>query len=814
MLISFNWLKEFVDIDHDVEKVSQILTMGGIEVENITQVGRGLGDVITARIEDVSPHPNAPKLTLVTLDIGEGKRTVVCGAPNVRQGQIAAYCPAGGTLPSGVRMEERVIKGIPSPGMICSEKELDLGDDESGILELDPDTRIGVALPKALPYIEDVVMEVSITPNRGDCLSVLGVARELAALTDRRWRAPTFTIEESAPSASDMVRVEVPDADLCPRYVVRLVEGTTIAPSPLDVRLKLSRSGVRPISNVVDVTNLVLMECGQPLHAFDHAMLKQGRIVVRRADPGERFVTLDNVERIMPPDALMIRDGERSVALAGIMGGLNSEISPSTSCVAIESACFERFGIRRTAKALGMMTEASYRFERGVDPQGTLWAANRAAYLVQKLAGGRVLQGVVDVYATPIVRPKVRVRKSKVNGLLGVDLTTSQMADYLKRLDVSVDTPSASPEAMECRPPSWRWDLEREVDFIEEIGRIHGFDRIPLSMPSYVSAPDRTRDEHKKLRAVNECMSGCGFTEIITMSFVSKAVSRTFLPQDAGADFLELVNPLTEDMAVMRKSLLPGLLAAAVRNVHFKSVDLKLYEIGKVFRPIKDMELPQEDLVLGALAMGRRYGDLWHFQRGEVDIYGKIDADQQVDFYDLKGALETIFEAFSVPDATFVPCQEPFLHGGKSAAVFVDGRKIGFVGELAPSVIREYDLPSRALVLEILLEPLFVHWRKKRVFKALPRYPYVERDISMLVETNCSGDQIKHLISRLGHGIIASVNLFDLYRGESIPEGRQSMAFRIRYQAEDRTLTDEEVQAVHSGIVSALQRELNVTVRE
>ncbi|MGB9616267.1 MAG: phenylalanine--tRNA ligase subunit beta, partial [Desulfomonilaceae bacterium] len=401
MLISFNWLKEFVDIDHDVEEVSQILTMGGIEVENIAEVGRGLGDVITARIEHVSVHPHAPKLTLVTLDTGGEKRTVVCGAPNVREGQIVAYCPAGGALPSGLRLEERVIKGVPSPGMICSEKELELGDDESGILELEPDTRIGAALPKALPYVEDFVMEVSITPNRGDCLSVLGVARELAALTDKKWRMPSFTMEESAPTAADMVRVEVPDADLCPRYVVRVVQGTTIAPSPLDVRLKLSRSGVRPISNVVDVTNLVLLESGQPLHAFDHAMLKQGRIVVRRADPGERFVTLDGVERIMPPDALMIRDGERSVALAGIMGGLNSEISPSTTCVAIESACFERFGIRRTAKALGMMTEASYRFERGVDPEGSLWAAHRAAYLIQKLAGGRVLQGVVDVYPQP-----------------------------------------------------------------------------------------------------------------------------------------------------------------------------------------------------------------------------------------------------------------------------------------------------------------------------------------------------------------------------------------------------------------------------
>lgn len=814
MLISLNWLKEFVEINENVGRVAEILTMGGIEVENIIQVGQGLGDVLTARIERISPHPNAENLTLVTLQTGAEERTVVCGAPNVRVGQMVPYCPSGGCLPSGLRLEDRVIKGVPSPGMICSEKELDLGDDESGILELAKDTPVGLPLPHAFPYIEDHILEISVTPNRGDCLSVLGIARELAALTNNKWKVPVFDIKEASLSINEVVRVDVPDSDLCPRYVVRVVEGAAVAPSPLEIRLKLSRSGIRPISNIVDVTNLVLLECGQPLHAFDLATLENNRIVVRKADPNERFTTLDGVERALPRDALMIRDGERSVALAGIMGGLNSEISPATSSVLIESACFERFGIRRTAKMLGMMTEASYRFERGVDPEGTLWAAHRAAYLIQRLAGGRILKGVIDVYPIPIRRHAVRLRTAKVNGLLGIHLTTSQIGDHLKRLEIEVLPSPESTDVLICRPPSWRWDLEREVDLIEEVARIHGFDRIPISMPSYISAPDRTKDDRKKLRTVDEAMKALGFTEIITMSFVSKAVSMNFLRKDTSPNFFELVNPLTEEMAVMRRSLLPGLLAAAVRNVHFKCVDLKLYEMGKVFRPVQGMELPHEDLVLGALAMGRRYPDLWHFHRGEVDIYGKIDANQQADFYDLKGALETLLALFSVPDATFAPCSEPFLHAGKSAELLVEGAKMGFVGELAPSLIREYDLPSRALVFEIFLEPLFVHWRKKRVFKALPRYPYVERDISMLVETNCSGDQIKHLISRLGHGIITSVNLFDLYRGESIPEGRQSMAFRIRYQAEDRTLTDEEVSAVHSSIVTALQEELGVAVRE
>ncbi len=814
MLISFNWLKEFVEIDRTVEEIAETLTMGGIEVESLTGVGASLGDVTTARIRAIVPHPNSEKLTLVTLDQGQTQATVVCGAPNVREGQVVAYCPPGGCLPSGARMEVRVIKGFTSPGMVCSEKELSLGDDESGILELNPSTPIGLALPEALPWIEDTILEVSVTPNRGDCLSVLGVAREIGALTGRAWRLPQFAIEESFVGIRDRVIVEVPDEDLCPRYVVRIVEGTTVGPSPFDIRIRLSRSGVRPISNVVDATNLILLECGQPLHAFDLSALERDRVVVRRCDPGERFTTLDGTERQLPENALMIRDGERSVALAGIMGGLNSEINVSTSSVLIESACFERFGIRRTSKALGLTTEASYRFERGVDPEGTLWAAHRAAYLIQRLAGGHVLADHIDVYPNPIIRQEVRVRPHKVNGLLGLSLETGQMAEYLNRLHVRVDMPTDSSGDMACCAPAWRWDLEREVDMIEEVGRIHGFENIPLSMPSYVSAPDRTRDDHRKLRKVNECMNGCGFTEIITMSFVSKSACGGFVEDGGTERVLELMNPLNEDLAVMRTSLLPGLIAAAKRNINFKSEDLKLYEIGKIFTPLAGSDLPREDLVLSAVALGSRHGSLWHFERGQMDIFGKVDVEQKVDFYDMKGALEALLDLFGAEEVLFEPSSRPFLHPGKSADIFLYDRSIGFLGELAPGMARGHDFHGRVQILEIFLEPLFIRDRKKRVFRSLPRYPYVERDVSLMVETNCSGDKIKHLISRLGHDIIASVNLFDLYRGESIPQGRQSMAFRIRYQAEDRTLTDEEVQEVHSSVVDALQKELGATMRE
>ncbi len=801
MLVSFNWLKEFVEIDRSAEETADLLTMGGIEVDAVTHVGRGLDKVLTARIEAIAPHPASAKLSLARISLGNRETEVVCGAPNIRVGQIVPYAGPGMVLPSGMEIAEREIKGISSPGMLCSEKELELGDDASGILVLGEDVKIGVPLPQALPYIEDSILEVSITPNRGDCLSVLGIAREVAALTGRPWKIPEFALEEGPVRIQDRASIDVPDYDLCPRYVARMVEGVSIGPSPFDIRLRLSRCGIRPISNVVDATNLICLECGQPLHAFDYSFLEDAKIVVRRCNPGESFVTLDGVERKLPENALMIRDGRRSVALAGIMGGLNSEIKDDTSSVLIESACFELFGIRRTAKALGMSTEASFRFERGIDPEGSLWAAHRAAYLIHKLAGGTILGGYIDVYPVPISRPKVSLRVHKCNELLGTNLTPEQMSSYLRRLGIKVEGEGAS--TLQAFPPSWRWDLDREVDLAEEVARIHGFQNIPLSMPSYDSAPDRTGQHHERIRRAADLMNASGYTEIITMSFVSKDAAREFVTREPSAATLDLINPLSEDYTVMRTSIIPGLLQAMKRNVSFRMEDLKLYELGKVFTPIPGQELPREDLVLAGLATGARHPELWNVSR-----------DDDVDFYDVKGALENLCDGLGVSEVTFVPSRVPFLHPGKSADLMLAGENIGFVGELAPSKMREHDLGRGVQIFEILLEPLFIQSRKERVFRPLPRYPYIERDLSIIVERNCSGDNIKHLISRLGHDIIASVILFDLYEGESIPEGRKSMAFRIRYQSEDRTLTDEEVQEVHSGIVNALISELGGTMRE
>lgn len=814
MLVSFNWLKEFVDIDRSAEEIADILTMGGTEVEGVTRVGQGLEKMLTARIEEITPHPKSEKMRLTRLSLGDREVTVVCGAPNIEVGQVVPYAPPGSALPSGMEIAEATIKGVVSPGMICSEKELELGEDASGILVLDEGTVPGISLTEAYPLIDDVILETSVTPNRGDCLSILGTAREVAALTGKPWRIPEFTIEESGESVHDKAAIEVPDYDLCPRYVARVIDGVTIAPSPLDIRLRLARSGVRPISNVVDATNLILLECGQPLHAFDFTFLRGGKIVVRRCEPGETFVTLDGTERRLPENALMIRDGERSVALAGIMGGLNSEIQDDTSVVLLESACFERFNIRRTAKALGMATEASFRFERGIDPEGTLWAAHRVTYLIQKLAGGSILAGHLDVYPEPIVRAPVPMKTKAAVGLLGVDLTSTQCGSYLERLGITVGRQDDADETLVCTPPSWRWDLDRDVDMIEEVARVHGFQNIPLSTPTYVAATDKTREDRNQLRGVAGLMNATGFTEIITMSFGTEESAGEFIGKRADAGALPLLNPLTEDYAVMRTSLIPGLISALKRNINFRSEDLSLYEIGMTFHPVAGEELPLEELRLAAIATGSRYPESWHFHRGHVDIYGKVQKDPETDFYDMKGALENVLEGLGVSEATFVPSKIEFLHPGKSADVIVGDQVIGFVGELSPKKTRDHDFTGKVLIFEILLEPLLIQTRKERVFRPIPRYPYVERDLSLVVERNCSGDQIKHLISRLGHDIIASVVLFDLYRGESIPDGYQSVAFRIRYQSEDRTLTDEEVQEVHSRVVEAVTSELGAALRE
>lgn len=812
MLVSLNWLKEFVEIDQSAQEIADLLTMGGIEVEGVTRVGEGLNGVFTARIEEIGPHPSAEKLSLARISLGEREETVVCGAPNIRVGRIVPYAAPGAVLPSGLEMTERKIRGVASPGMLCSEKELELGEDTSGIMFFDSDSPVGVPLTEAFPFIEDYILETSVTPNRGDCLSILGAAREVAALTGKSWTTPDIPLEEGSIPIGKRVAVEVPDADLCPRYVVTMVEGVKIGPSPFEICLRLNRAGLRPISNVVDATNLILLECGQPLHAFDYSLLEEGRIVVRRCDPGEIFTTLDDADRRLPDNALTIRDGKRSVALAGIMGGLNSEIHEDTDAVLIESACFEMFGIRRTAKALGMSTEASFRFERGVDPEGTLWAANRVAYLIQQIAGGNVLAGHLDEYPNPIVRPPVTVRTRKVNNLLGTGLRSKQIRSFLVRLGIDVEDKGGG--TLLATPPSWRWDLGREEDMIEEVARIYGFQNIPVSTPSYRSAGDFTRRSHDLIGTVASLMNGSGFTEAVTMSFVSKEAAREFRTAGNNSGELALLNPLTEDAAVMRTSLIPGLLSVMKKNVSFRSEHLKLYEIGKTFVPIPGEELPREDLRLAGVATGRRYPKLWHFQRGEVDVRGEIDPTGEIDFYDVKGALDNLFEGLDAGEVTFRPSGVPFLHPGKSADLIVEGKPIGYVGELSPEKTREHDLTARVQIFEILLEPLLIQGRKERVFQAIPRYPYVERDLSIIVEEKVSGDAIKQLISRLRHDIISSVILFDLYRGKSIPEGRQSMAFRIRYQSEDRTLTDEEVEEVHSHVLESLTREVGAAMRE
>ncbi len=814
MLVSLNWLKEFVETDKTALEIADHLTMGGIEVESVNHVGENLKTVYTARILDINPHPNAAKLNLVKLDLKDKTEEVVCGAPNVTVGATVAFAPVGTDLPGGNKVAHREVKGIASPGMLCSEKELGLGEDASGLLVFDPDIHIGLPLTSSMDFIEDFILETSVTPNRGDCLSILGVARELSALIGCAYRKPVFEPVECDESIASLLSVECLAPELCPRYVARMVKGLKIGPSPFAVRLRLQRSGVRPISNVVDATNLILLECGQPLHAFDYDRIEGQKIVVRRNDPEEVFVTLDGTDRLLPQNSLMIRDSVRSVALAGIMGGQNSEIQHSTTDVVIESACFEMFGIRRTAKALGMSTEASFRFERGVDPEGALWAANRAAFTIQNLAGGKALSGVIDCYPAPIVRHPVRLRTRKVSQLLGIHFSRDQVISHLERLGISCSPSESDNDSTSCVSPSWRWDLDREVDMIEEVARVYGFQQIPMTMPVGRIKPDQSKTLYKRVRMAAEIMKASGFTETISMSFISEGACQSLGIIESNEEQLKLINPLTEDYSVMRRSLLPGLLSALKRNLNFKTESIRLFEIGKIFTPVKNQDLPREDLVLSGVACGPRHMDNWHYNRGEINIYGKFEPKPETDFYDVKGAIENCLEGLGCDDVTFSSSDKGFLHPGKSSDIRFNGASLGFVGELSPQKIRENGLTGKIQVFEFLLEPLMVEYRKRIAFRPLPRYPHVERDLSILVETNCSGDDIKHLISRLGHDIINSVILFDLYRGESIPEGHQSMAFRIRYRSEDRTLTDAEVQEVHSHVIESLRNAFGASIRD
>ncbi len=801
MKVSLNWLKDYVEIRIEIKEMINLLTMAGLEVEEAISTGEGFEKIIVAEIGSIRKHPNADRLSLVEARTGKESLAIVCGATNIREGQRVPLALVGARLPNGVEIKKSKIRGVTSEGMLCSEIELGLGQEATGIMILSPSVPLGINFGEAVG-LKDTILDISITPNRPDCLCVMGVAREVAALTHQRMRYPLVSLPETGETIHQKTSVTLLDPDLCPRYVARMIEGVKVGPSPSWMRDRLEKVGIRSINSVVDVTNFVMMECGQPLHAFDFELLEEGRIVVRRAQEGEEFITLDGVKRTLDGEMLMICDGVKPVAIAGVMGGLNSEIKEDTKIVLLESAYFNPLGNRRASKKLGLETEAAYRFGRGIDYGGCLFAANRAAQLIQELAGGKVVEGVVDAYPKRIQPSSIRLSVPRIDQVLGTEISVKQVRGYLE--DLELDVRPEGEDILVVTPPSFRGDLEREIDLIEEVVRMDGYERIPLTLPK---GPPSSEERSKVFfveRKAMEVLLQHGYHEVITYSFTSPTSGDLICltPDDPRRKHVRILNPLTEDFSDLRTSLIPGLLESARYNVSRKNSNLKLFELKKVFFPQEGERLPKEVKYLVGLAMGVDRDPHWAF------------SPRPVDFYDIKGCVEDLFEGLQIKGIKFDRAEDiPYLHPGKASRILSEGVVLGVMGEVHPQVLGHYEIHGKAYLFEIDFEKMVKGRGEGKRFRPLPRFPAVYRDLSMVVDDVLEAEKVVETIRTFRQPFIDEVQLFDIYRGAPVPEGKKGVSCRIRYQAGDRTLTDEEVNQYHEKVISQLREIFRVELR-
>jgi phenylalanyl-tRNA synthetase beta chain len=775
--------------------------MAGLEVESTQRTGEGLEKVVVVEILAIQKHPNADRLSLVEVKTEREKYSIVCGATNIRERQRVPLALAGAKLSNGIEIKKSKIRGVPSEGMLCSEIELGLGEDASGIMILPSQAPLGVTVGEALG-LRDVLLDISITPNRPDCLCVIGIAREIAALTHQRLRYPPLALPDREEEIHQRTSVTILDPDLCPRYVARMIEGVKIGPSPYWMRDRLEKVGVRSISNVVDVTNYVMMECGQPLHAFDFNLLEEGRIVVRRAKEKETFITLDGVKRALDGEMLMICDGVKPVAIAGVMGGLNSEIKEDTKNVLLESAYFDPMGNRRTSKKLGLETEAAYRFGRGIDYGGCLVVANRAAQLIQTLTGGRVVEGAIDAYPIPLQPKPIQLSVQKVFQVLGIKVPAQQVRTYLENLELEVKGKEG--DLLTVTPPTFRGDLEREIDLIEEVARMDGYEKIPITLPEGPPSPGNPNKTFVLERKITEVLLHHGYHEVVTYSFTSPSSwdSIGLTPDDPRRSHLRILNPLTEDLSVMRTTLVPGLLEAVRYNLSRKNPNLKLFELKKVFLPQGGEKLPKEVKYLAGLAMGMERDFHW------------ASPSRPVDFFDIKGCMEDLLEVLQIKGVKFVYAEDiPYLHPGKASVLRRGEEVLGVLGEVHPQVLGRYEIHGSAFLFEINFERAVACAEEGRQFRSLPKFPAVYRDLSIVVDETLEVERLAETIWELSQPFIDEVHLFDIYRGAPVPPGKKGVSYRIRYQAADRTLTDEEVNQYHEEVISRLRNVFSIELR-
>lgn len=806
MNVSYKWLNEYVDLTGVTpEELADKITKAGIEVEQVKHLGAGISNVVVGYVKECRPHPDSDHLNLCQVDLGDETTQIVCGAPNVAAGQKVAVAKVGAVLPGNFKIKKAKLRGETSEGMICSMQELGVEghfvpkEVADGIYILDEDAVVG---ENALPYLnlDDTVLELDILPNSAHCLNMIGVAYEVASILDRDLRLPEPQVEEASTPASSKISVQIEAKDGVPFYGARVIEGVKIAPSPHWLQNKLIAVGVRPINNIVDITNYVLMEYGQPLHAFDYDQFGSDQVLVRRAAEGEKMTTLDDIERTLTSEDLVITNGEKPVALAGVMGGANSEVSNDTRNILLEAALFDGRSIRRTSSRLGLRTDASSRYEKGIDPGRVKEAADRAAQLMTELAGGTVLKGIVEDGEAESTPHDITMPWTKINAVLGTEFSKDDILSVFRRLrfEAIIDG-----DVLTVKVPSRRPDVTIPVDLVEEVGRTFGYDHVPSTLPEGATEGKLT-DYQKKRRIIERYMTGAGLYQTVTYSLTTKERTESVSSIEK-EDFvpIRLAMPMSEDRSVLRLNIVPMLLEVVQYHLNRRMNDAAIFEMGKVFLSQNEQltDLPTEREHLAGAITGNFRTDDWHHE------------SLKVDFYVVKGILEGLFNLCGISDRIqYAPVERKGMHPGRTADVLMDGRVLGYVGQIHPVLQKELDL-NDTYVFELDATIILNAEVPALHYVSIPRFPAMTRDIALVVDTHVTAGELTDVIRANGGKLLTDVRLFDLYTGERMEPGKKSLAFSLTYLDPERTLTDEEVTKVHSHVLEELESKLGAVLR-
>lgn len=810
MKISLKWLQQYVEFDITPEELADKLTKAGLEVENIDYLGAKYNKFLVGQVTLVTKHPNANKLTVCDVNVGYSNIAIVCGAPNVAAGQKVVVGLAGAVVPRNqhdpdgkpFELAKVKIRGVESNGMICSEYELGIGDDKDGIMVLKDDATIGLSFAEFLG-MNDVVFEIGITPNRPDCLSHIGIAREVAAALKTGYKLPEITIVESSNSIENSAKVIVEDSDKCPRYSARVIKNIKVQPSPKWLQDYLSSIGLRPVNNIVDITNYVLMESGHPLHAFDYDKLEGRTIIVREAIDGEHFVTLDGKGRSLTGGMLLICDASKPIAIAGVMGGTNSEITDNTQNILLESAYFNPRSIRKTSKQLGLSSDASQRFERGADQNATIYSINRAAQLIAELAGGEIQKGIIDVYPKPIFPIKIPVRLQRVNNILGTDLSGNQIIEFLESIDCAYQVAESDGDIFTFEVPSFRPDLENEIDLIEELARLYGYDNIETKMQSlikFTSNPIQSDivDEMKLW------LVGRGFNEIITNSLQNKELAYL-----SSSEVIEVMNPISKDMAAMRTSLIPNMLEIIRNNIYHQTKNLNLFEVGKTYLKILQKNGDDE-----SVENYREEEKLILAKSGIAKFANWAENERFSDIFDLKGEVEDLLLKFGLDKYKFIPYPTTKALVEMPVSIEINQIAVGYLGKIQRQLLKQFDIEQDVYFAELNLDILKSLSKIEKKYKPLPNYPTVIRDLAFITDKVVPVAEMQTTIYKAGGELLKTIEIFDIYSGDQIEPDKKSCAFTLQFLSEDRTLTDKEIEKGINKIVEAMKVAHDATLRK